>query len=128
MALINIYSGATEGTQDGVAVSTGRTFTSPISVYLNAELNESKIIPLAIRTADGYKTSGSTTISDSNDADDRLKFCATETGTFADSITFAEEITNVNKIFYAQVTSDESEFPARDRSIGIRFNCYLVRA
>ena len=129
MALISIYKGAvTAGTTNGTEVSSGGTFTAPVSVELNASQNESKTIPLAIRTASGYKTSGTTTIGDSGDTNDRWSFSWTENGSYSDSITTATAITASNTLFYAKATSVDSELPTIDRSVGIAVNAVIVSA
>ena len=126
---INIYTdNPTAGATDGTEVSTYNAYTAPISFALNAEQNESKIITLAVRTAEGYKTNGSTTIEDDGDTNDRLKLCKAATGTFADSITFTDEITAANTIFYAQASSADTEYPTIDRSASFRIVCNIVRA
>ena len=120
-AYINIYkNNPTEGATDGTCVSTGGTYTDPISVSLNATNNESKKIKLAIRTESGYTTSGNTVISDSSDTNDRWKLSLTENGTYADSITISSAITNQNVIFYAQASSADTETPATDRSVSLQ--------
>lgn len=127
MALISIYKGAvTAGTTNGTEVSSGGTFTAPVSVELDASQNESKIIPLAIRTASGYKTSGTTTIGDSGDINDRWKFSWSESGTYSDSISTAAVITASNVLFYAKATSADTELPTTDRSVNIAVNASIV--
>ena len=129
MALINIYQGAvTAGATNGSQVSLDNTFTAPISVDLDASQNESKIITLAVRTNTGYTTSGTTTITDLNDTNDRWKFSWTQNGTFADTITTADAITATNTLFYAQVSSDDSELPATDRSVNISVTAKITTA
>lgn len=118
---INIYSGnPTEGLTDGTLVSTGNLQTAPVTVTLDASINESKKIKLAIRCESGYETLGDTTISDSNDTNDRWKFSLSENGTFADSITISSTIGATNVIFWAQASSSDSENPVRDSSVSIR--------
>lgn len=120
-AWINIYrNNPTAGAQDGTAISTGDTFTSPLTFALDASQNESKVQKCAIRTETGYVTYGSTSISDLNDADDRFKLCKTEDGEFTDVITFDDPITDVNTIFYVQGGSSSSENPQTDRSVKLR--------
>lgn len=124
---INVYmNNPTEGGTDGTAVSTNGDFTSPLSFVLDASLNENKVAKCAIRTESGYVTSGTTTISDNNDTDDRLKFCWTENGTFADTISTDDQITNANKIFYARASSSSDENPRTDRSIKPKIVCSIA--
>lgn len=124
---INIYmNNPTAGGIDGTAVSTDGDFTAPISFTLDASLNESQTQKLAIRTESGFVTKGTTTISDNNDTNDRLKLCWTENGTFADSISTANSIDSVNTIFYAQASSADTETPQTDRSINFKITCQIT--
>lgn len=126
-AYINVYkNNPTEGATDGTAVSTDGDNTSPIEFTLDAAQNESQKVKLAIRTESGYVTSGTTTITDVNDTNDRLKLCWTENGTFADTITTANSIGSVNTIFYAQGSSSSSENPQTDRSASFQVNCVIA--
>lgn len=126
---INIYMGnPTAGGTDGTAVSTGGLMTAPIAVTLEASQNEVKVVPLAIRTEQGYTTTGTVTISDNNDTNDRLKFCWTPDGTFADSITTAGAISSVNTLFYAQFTSSSLDTPVVDTSFSGKVSCVVVSA
>lgn len=119
--LVNIYQGnVTAGGTDGTKVSTDGTYTAPVDVELDASQNESKIIPLAVRANSGYKTTGTVTISDQGDTNDRWKLCWTQNGTFTDSITTDDEITAVNKLFYAKASSASTELPATDRTASLR--------
>ena len=107
--LINISQGnPTAGAQDGTAV----TSDAPIAFTLDASINESKTLKLAVRTATGYVTDGTVTIADVNDSNDRLKLCWTENGSFADSISTNDTISSTNKIFYAKATSTDADYPA----------------
>ena len=124
---INIYmNNPTAGATDGTAVSTDGANTAPISFTLDASQEATQILPLAIRTEAGYITSGTTTISDDNDTNDRLKLCWTQDGTFTDSISTADAITSVNKIFYAKASSASTENPQTDRSASFKVNCVIA--
>ena len=118
---INLYmNNPTAGGTDGTAISTDGAYTSPLTVSLDASINESKTVKLAVRTESGYTTSGNTTISDSGDTNDRWKLCLTENGTYTDSITISSLITNANVVFYAQASSASTETPQTDRSVSLR--------
>ena len=124
---INVYkNNPTSGGTDGTAVSTDGIFTAPISFVLDASQNESQIQKLGIRTEEGYITNGTTTISDNNDTNDRLKLSWTENGTFADSISTANSISSVNTIFYAQASSANTENPQTDRSASFKVDCVIA--
>ena len=126
-AYINVYkNNPTEGATDGTAVSTDGDNTSPIEFTLDAEQNESETVKLAVRTESGYVTTGTTTIADLNDTNDRLKLCWTADGTFADSITTANAISSVNTIFYAQASSSSTENPQTDRSASFQVSCVIA--
>lgn len=124
---INVYTNnPTEGGTDGTAVSTDGALTAPISFSLDAAKNETKVQKCAIRTETGYITQGTTTISDNNDYDDRLKLCWTEDGTFADSISTTNPIDSVNTIFYAQASSASIETPTTDTSASFKVTCVIA--
>lgn len=124
---INVYTNnPTAGTTDGTAVSTDGEFTAPVEFSLDASQNESQTLALAIRTESGYRTLGTTTISDNGDTNDRLKLSWTANGTFEDSISTDDEITNANKTFYARASSDSSETPKTDRSISLQVSCVIA--
>lgn len=126
-AYINVYkNNPTEGALDGTAVSTDGENTAPIEFNLDASQNESSVVTLAIRTESGYVTTGTTTISDNNDPNDRLKLSWTAGGSFADSITTANSIGSVNTIFYAQAGSSSTENPQTDRSANFRVNAVIA--
>ena len=123
---INIYkNNPTEGATDGTAVSTDGDNTAPIEFTLDASQNESQKVKLAIRTESGYVTSGTTTITDVNDTNDRLKLSLTENGGFSDTITLGT-ISAVNTIFWAQASSSSTENPQTDRSASFQVNTVIA--
>ena len=129
MANINLYKdNPTAGATDGTAISLDGTYTSPLAVSLDAVTSESKIVKLAVRTDAGHTTSGNTTISDKGDTSDHWKFSLTENGTFTDSITISTPINNANIIFYAKVSSVNTEQSMTDRSVAIRVTAAVVAA
>lgn len=124
---INVYkNNPTAGGTDGTAISTNGNFTAPLNFTLDASIGESAVQKCAIRTEAGYTTSGTTTITDYNDTNDRLKLCWTENGTFADSISTANAITDENTIFYVQAGSSTAESPTTDRGISIKVSCVVA--
>lgn len=124
---INVYKGnPTAEAKDGTAVSTDGTFTAPIEFTLNVANPAPQTVALAVRTEEGYITAGNTTISDLNDINDRLKLCWTPDGTFADSISTAEAITAVNKLFYARASASSSERPQTDISAKFSLDCTIA--
>ena len=124
---INVYkNNPTEGGTDGTAVSTDGAFTAPLTFTLDASQGESQTLKCALRTEAGYITTGTTTISDQNDTNDRLKLCWTADGTFSDSISTAEAISSVNTIFYAKASSSSIASPQMDRSANFKVNCVIA--
>ena len=124
---INAYiNNPTAGGTDGTAVSTDGAFTAPISFVLDASQNESQTQKLALRTEQGYITTGEVVISDQNDTNDRVKLSWTENGTFADSISTANSISSVNTIFYVKASSADTENPQTDRSVSLKVKCAIA--
>lgn len=118
---INLYTNnPTAGGTDGTAVSTGDTETNPISVSLDASKNESRVLPVAIRTDNGYKTDGDTIISFEGTSKDKWSLSATENGTFTDTLTISDSIGSTNKIFYVKASSSSDEKPSNDTSVNIK--------
>lgn len=119
--LVNVYQGnVTAGGTNGTKVSTDGSQTAPVEVELDAQQNESKIVKLAIRADSGYKTTGTTTIQDQNDTNDRWKLCWTQNGTFSDSISTTNAITATNTLFYAKASSASTENPSTDTTPSFR--------
>jgi len=125
--VLKIYKdNPTAGTTDGTEVSTDGSYSSPIHALLDASKNETKTIKLALRTTDGYKTTANTTLFDSGDTYNRWSFSLSETGTYADTITFGNEIGSVNTIFWARASASSLENPTVDRSIGLKVHCTIT--
>lgn len=126
MALVDVLKiykdNPTANATDGTAVSTDASYLSPVAVELDASKNETKTIKLAIRADSGYKTTTGTTLCDSGDTYERWSFSLTENGTYADTITFGNEIGSVNTIFWAQASSSSLENPILDRSVSLKVN------
>lgn len=120
-AYINLYmNNPTAGATDGTAISTDGTYNAPLSVALDASVNESKKIKLAIRTQSGYETIGDTIISLEGDTNSRWGLSQIEDGTFTSSITILSKITAANVIFWAQASSSSDETPITDRSVSFK--------
>jgi len=118
---INLYmNNPTAGKADGTAISTDDTETSPLSVTLDATKNEFKILTVAIRTEEGYKTAGDTTITFDGDSKAKWFISDVENGTFKDSLTITDSITTKNKLFYVKVISTSDEKPSNDKSVNIK--------
>ena len=117
--LIKLYQNATAGAQDGDEVSISKTFTAPIQIRLDAAQNETKTVPIGIRTATGYQTVNDVVISIIDDADNHFSLCTTQNGTFATSITL-NNITNTNTIFYVKAASSDSDYPTVNRDVSVK--------
>ncbi|MBR0060758.1 MAG: hypothetical protein IJP68_04675 [Selenomonadaceae bacterium] len=118
---INVYkNNPTEGAKDGTLVSSGGTFTSPISIILSKSthaLASSTTIKLAIRTEAGYKTTGETII---KVADQKNKSLISWDTTFSETeISTTASITDTNKIFYLYSHSRDLE-EGRDTDISVQ--------
>ena len=115
--MLGFYLGATSGLSDGTPVSFDHSFSSPIHFDLDVTAgDDEQIIPIGVRTDSGYKTYGATTIYDSGDINDRYQLCKTAGGSYADSITFGEPITDVNTIFYVKARTTADEYSTLDRN------------
>ena len=129
---INLYmNNPTSSFTNGTIISTDGTYTSPLSITLDASISETKIVTLGIRTESGYETYGGTTIATSGDTGDHWKLKlenAAEGWTegWADSITFTDTITTTNTLFYAKVSSETSEQPQNDRSVSLQVTATIV--
>ena len=126
---LNLYmNNPTADGTDGTAISLDGTQLSPLSVSLDASTNETKKVKLAVRTEKGYVATGNVTISDNNDSGDHWKFSLTENGTYSDQIIISSGVGSVNTIFYAQVSSSDTENPARDTSVSIKLKAVVDQA
>ena len=131
MALIGLYTGATEGAMDGTLISNGRTFLTPVDITINAGENEQKIIPLGIRCESGYTFSdvSITTNVYSEDAgswtgvsDGTISFSNSSTGEEAESALDIESISTTNTIIYMVVSSSNLQTPAINKLTSIEIN------
>lgn len=128
MSVLNVYAGnPTAGLVDGTEISAGGTYISPMHFDLNALSNPVQIQKAAIRTAPGYTTVGTTTISVDNDTGDRLKLGWAENGEWSDSISTAAPISNSNVVFYAKAQCSLSEYSRLDRTIRLIVSCQIAQ-
>lgn len=102
-------------TNDGIAVSFGGEYTSPVKFKLNAEENESQIQRLTIRMEDGFQLAGKVTIFST--FGERVTFCKTADGEFTNTISFNE--LNGDTEFYIKATSADTELPTLEKTTGI---------
>lgn len=131
MALIGLYTGATEGLQDGTLISNGRTFLTPVEVTINAGKNEQKIIPLGIRGEAGYTFTDVliTTNVYSEDAgswtgnsDSTISFSTSSTGEEAESDLIIESVSTTNSIIYMVISSSSLQSPEINKLTSIEIN------
>lgn len=123
----NVTANGTNGTQ----VSEDETYTSPVNIVLNATLAESKIVTLAVRTDDGYQTTGTVILADAGDnnkTSNYWSFSWSPTGSFKNSISTKDVITNKNKLFYAKAKSVTSESARLDRSVSLDITASIKEA
>lgn len=114
---INVYKNEpTEGAKDGTLVSTGGAFTSPISIILSK--STSATIKLAIRTEQGYRTTGETKIK-VVDPKNSTKLSWVDDTASTTEISTTEPITDTNKIFYLYSDSSDLE-EGRDTDISLQ--------
>lgn len=114
---------------DGTLISSDRTGTNPLSVTLDASKNEtSEAIPVAVRCAEGYKTTGDTVISFTGTTASKWSVCATADGTYDASLTISDSIGTTNKLFYVKATSSADETPANDASTQIKLSTKIAAA
>lgn len=116
---MNLYTSATAGQRDGSAISLDGDQTSPLSVILDALSAESKVIPIGIRTTNGYTVDGDVTITLDGTSKAKWGLCATEKGTFSDTLTLTG-VTSTNTIFYVKAAATTDETPTNDTSVKIK--------
>lgn len=111
---INLYTeNPTAGKADG-------TYMSKLSVLLDASKNESKVVTCAIRCMDGYQTVEDTTISFAGTTKAKWSICATQDGTFTDTLTLKDVIKQQNILFYVKAESSNDETPSNDTTVSIK--------
>lgn len=129
MGMIHLYMNGTEGKQDGTAISEDRTFLASLSVELNAGNNQTKIVPVAIRTDAGKTVSMATITTDIYDdtvlawtgnADGMIGFSEAADGSDAASEIALTNITENNKIFYVVFASSSLQSPGVNKNSSIK--------
>lgn len=129
MGMIHLYTNGTEGKQDGTAISEDRTFLSSLSVELNAGDNQTKIVPVAIRTDAGKTVSLATITTDIYDTtaaawtgnqDGMIKFSETADGANASPELALPDIDDFNTIFYIVFASSSLQSPGVNKNSSIK--------
>lgn len=129
MGMIHLYINGTEGKQDGTAISEERTFLSSLSVELNAGDNQTKIVPVAIRTGAGKTVSLATITTDIYDTtagawtgnqDGMIKFSEAAGGANATPELTLPDIDDFNTIFYVVFSSSSLQSPGVNKNSSIK--------
>lgn len=108
----------TAGAQDGTAVSSSGDYSAPVHFGLDARTDDEQVLTLALRCDDGYRTYGTTTLTDYNDTQDRYQFSLDGT-TWSDTIEFTNVIENANVLFYAKARIINADYSQLDRTAKI---------
>jgi hypothetical protein len=124
---INLYKdNPTNGLADGTLVSLGDDLSSIIETTVNASESETKTIKLALRTENGFATTGATSIWFVGDNADKWSVGATEDGEFSDILTINDTIGTTNKVFYVKAAAQNGEVPQVDTSTTIRVKATMA--
>lgn len=127
------YNNPTAGLKDGTIISDNGSFTSPLSVTLNATNNESKYVLCAVRTNSGYATVGNTVIDFEGAGKDKWSIAPDNENTeetiksveFKSSLTITDEIIDKNKLFWVKADSSDDEEPFNDKSVVLKVSCTI---
>lgn len=129
MGTLHLYMNGTEGKQDGTAISENRTFLSSLQVELNAGDNQTKIVPVAIRTDAGKIVSTATITTDIYDdtakawtgnQDGMIKFAEVADGANAEPELALSDIDDFNTIFYVVFSSSSLQSPGVNKNSSIK--------
>lgn len=117
--MLRIYKdNPTADAQNGTAVSMLGDYSSPVHFALDARTDDEQILTLALRCDDGYRTHGTTTVTDYNDTKDRYQFSADGTN-WSDKLEIADVIENSNVLFYAKARIINADYSQLDRTAKI---------
>ena len=129
MGMLHLYMNGTEGKKDGTVISENRTFLASLAVELNAGDNQTKIVPVAIRTDAGKIISIATITTDIYDdtakawtgnADGMIGFSEAADGSDAAPEIALTNITENNKIFYVVFASSSLQSPGVNKNSSIK--------
>ena len=131
---ISIYTGnPSKDGKDGTLISENGSFTSPLTVTLNATKEEVKYIKCAVRCMSGYATVGDTVLTFEgankerwqmaldNDYDDET----VKSASFTSSLVISDEIENKNKIFWVRASSVKTETPSNDQGVSLKLDATI---
>ena len=128
---ISIYTGnPTKDMNDGTVVSENGSFTSPLTVTLNATKEEVKYIKCAVRCMSGYATVGDTVLTFEGANKDRWQMAldndyddeSIKSASFNSSLVISDEIENKNKIFWVRASSVKTETPSNDQGVSLKLD------
>lgn len=115
----------TAGGVDGTEISSGDD-TLPLNVKLNATINESKAVKVAVRCDSGYFIDGDVTIRFQGTNSSKWKVAADDSyadaetalsmAQWASTLTLAN-VAATNKIFWVKASSTQGENPLNDRTV-----------
>lgn len=131
---ISIYTGnPTKDMNDGTVVSENGSFTSPLTVTLNATKEEVKYIKCAVRCMSGYATVGDTVLTFEGTNKDRWQMAldndyddeTIKSASFTNSLVISDEIENKNKIFWVRASSVKTETPNNDTGVSLKLDATI---
>lgn len=131
---ISIYTGnPTKDMNDGTVVSENGSFTSPLTVTLNATKEEVKYIKCAVRCMSGYATVGDTVLTFEGANKDRWQMAldndyddeTVKSASFTSSLVISDEIENKNKIFWVRASSVKTETPSNDQGVSLKLDATI---
>lgn len=123
--MLRIYKdNPTVNTQDGTAVSMLGDYSAPVHFDLDARTDDEQIQTLALRCDFGYRTRGNVTVGTTTDENDRYQL-SIDGETWADAITFTENIEDINVIFYVKARIISADYSMTDHSVKLVLDYYL---
>ena len=131
---ISIYTGnPSKDGKDGTLISENGSFTSPLTVTLNATKEEVKYIKCAVRCMSGYATVGDTVLTFEGANKDRWQMAldndyddeTVKSASFTSSLVISDEIENKNKIFWVRASSVKTETPSNDQGVSLKLDATI---
>lgn len=123
--MLRIYKdNPTADAQDGTAVSMLGDYSAPVHFALDARTDDEQVLTLALRCDFGYRTRGTVTVGTTTDENDRYQL-SIDGETWADAITFTEQIEDANVIFYVKARTISADYSMTDRSVKFVLDYYL---
>lgn len=111
---LHLYNGET-------LISEGTELTPLVVGPLNATNNEvSTPMALTLKAETGYTTYGDTIINFQGTSAAKWTVCATEGGTYTDTLTISDAITDAGKVIYVRAAATSDETPVNDVAVDIK--------